>query len=79
MMGHTDQVLSVELSPDGARVLTGSRDGTAKVWETAGGQELLTLKGHTRAVSSGAFSHDGRRIVTASWDGSARVWEAQSD
>ena len=34
-------------SPDGTRLATGSRDGTAKVWDAAGGRELLTLKGHT--------------------------------
>ena len=31
-------------SPDGKRLATGSRDGTAKVWDAASGQELLTLK-----------------------------------
>ncbi|MHC4244903.1 MAG: WD40 repeat domain-containing protein [Planctomycetota bacterium] len=31
--GHTDWVLSVAFSPDGARVLTGNYDGTARIWE----------------------------------------------
>ena len=49
-IGHRSQVLSVSWSPDGTRLATGSEDGTAKVWDAAGGRELLTLKGHTGAV-----------------------------
>ena len=40
--------VAVSWSPDGTRLATGSEDGTAKVWDAAGGRELLTLKGHTR-------------------------------
>ncbi len=31
--GHTGLVLSVAFSPDGKRVLTGSDDGTARIWQ----------------------------------------------
>src|SRR5207249_1654197 len=51
---------------------------TAKIWEAAGGPELLTLKGHSGAIESAAFSRDGQRIVTASRDKTAKVWEASS-
>ena len=51
-------------------------DNTAKVWEAASGQELLTLKGHTDMIRSVVFSPDGWRIVTGSTDQTARVWEA---
>ena len=63
-------------SPDGQRIVTGSNDQTAKVWEAASGRELLTLKGHSGAVKSVAFSPDGQQIVTGSQDGTAKVWEA---
>ena len=63
-------------SPDGQRIVTGSDDNTAKVWEAASGRELLTLKGHSGGVMSVAFSPDGQRIVTGSRDRTARVWEA---
>jgi len=32
--GHTGDVLSVAFSPDGTKVLTGSPDGTARLWGT---------------------------------------------
>ena len=47
LIGHRAGVLSVSWSPDGTRLATGSWDGTAKVWDAAGGRELLTLRGHT--------------------------------
>ena len=30
---HADWVLSAAYSPDGSRVLTGSEDGTARIWD----------------------------------------------
>jgi eukaryotic-like serine/threonine-protein kinase len=76
--GHSDEITSVAFSPDGQRIVTGSLDQTAKVWEAASGKELLTLKGHGASVSSVAFSPDGQRIVTGSYDQTAKVWEAAS-
>ena len=43
-IGHRAGVISVSWSPDGTRLATGSTDGTAKVWDAAGGRELLTLQ-----------------------------------
>jgi len=74
---HTSIVSSVAFSADGKRVLTGSWDMTAKVWDADKGQELLTLKGHTHIVFSVAFSPDGKRILTGSGDGTAKVWDAE--
>ena len=76
LRGHSSNVCSVAFSPDGPRIVTGSLDGTAKVWEAASGKELLTLNGHTPHVHSVAFSPDGQRIVTGGLDGMAKVWDA---
>ena len=65
-------------SPDGKRLATGSDDKTAKVWDAASGQELLTLRGHDRAVESVAWSPDGKRLATGSDDKTAKVWDAAS-
>ena len=63
-------------SPDGTRLASGSADGTAKVWDAAGGRELLTLAGHTGFIRSVAWSPDGTRLATGGDDGAARIWEA---
>ncbi len=47
-----------------------------KVWDTATGMELLTLKGHTDGVISVCFSPDGRRVATGAADGTVKVWNA---
>ncbi len=74
--GHTERIMSARFSGDGRRVVTASRDETARVWNADGSGEPIVLRGHTEAVNSAAFSPDGSRIVTASNDETARVWNA---
>ncbi|HEX6960960.1 MAG TPA: protein kinase [Lacipirellula sp.] len=70
-------VNSADISPDGARVVTGSWDRSAKVWDVATGNVLLKLDGvHEGYVNSACFSPDGSRILTASDDGTVRLWNA---
>ena len=82
--GHTQAVLSVEYSADGRRLLTGSRDGFAKVWDTETGEILATLHGHRWWVWQATFCPpDGNtkretKILTVSQDGAAIVWSDDS-
>jgi eukaryotic-like serine/threonine-protein kinase len=78
LRGHLQEVTSVAFSPDDQRIVTGSLDRTAKVWEAVSGRELLTLQGHGARIVSVAFSPSGQRIVTGSGDQTAKVWEAAS-
>ena len=78
LRGHLGSVNSVAYSPDGQRILTGSADHTAKVWDAANGKQLLTLQGHADGVRSVAYSPDGQRILTGSFDQTANVWDAAS-
>ncbi len=49
--GHTDWVLSAAFSPDGRRVVTASRDNTARVWDLSGPRPTaIVLEGHTGTV-----------------------------
>jgi WD40 repeat protein len=66
--GHTDTVHAIAFSPDGKRLATASGDGTVNLWDTASGNELLTLKGHTGKVTGVAFSPDGTKLATCGAD-----------
>lgn len=74
--GHTATVLSVAVSADGKRVLSGSEDKTARVWEMATGKEVraLTSSGMVFCV---AFSSDGNQALSSTL-GSATLWNLRS-
>jgi hypothetical protein len=78
LKGHTNAVMSVAFSPDGARLATGSNDYTVKLWDARTGQETLSLKGHTGSVTSVAFSPDGARLMSRDAAGKVLVWEIPS-
>ncbi len=75
---HKDNVISVEFSADGRRLLTGSFDGTARIWNTTTGTPLTPPMKHDAHVFCASFSPDGQRVVTASEDKTARVWDANT-
>jgi hypothetical protein len=76
LRGHTKPVWAVAFSPDGTRVLTGSWDHTARLWDPATGKTVATLTGHTGSVMAVAFSPDGMRVLTGSGDTTSRLWES---
>jgi WD40 repeat protein len=76
--GHADPVLCLAVSADGGRALSGSMDGTVRLWDLGARQLLAVFEGHESTVSSVAFTPDGRRAVSGSWDRTLRVWDLAS-
>jgi WD40 repeat protein len=76
---NADSVRGVAFAPDGRRIATASRDGTAAVWEpsSSGRRELARVR-RADSVWGVAFAPDGRRVATASGDGTPAVWEPSS-
>lgn len=75
---HQGPVTALAFSAHEDRVVSSSRDGTAKVWDTQTG-DVRTFEGHFGEVVDVAISTDGRLLATTSGDGTARVWDLASD
>ena len=75
LRGHRSRVQACGFSPDGARVVSGSADGTVRLWAVRTGACLATQEAGAR-VQDCAWSWDGRRIAAGSWDGAVRIWDA---
>jgi hypothetical protein len=76
---HLDGVRIAEFSPDGERVVTGSHDRTARIWDARTAEPLsepFRHQGWFGWVSCAHFSPDGKWVITASSENSGQLWEA---
>jgi WD40 repeat protein len=74
---HTDWVTALDMSPDGAFMATGDRQGGLVVWEVAAGREYQVLEGHGLAVTSICWRGDSKIFATSSEDGTIRLWDRE--
>src|SRR5215831_1777300 len=68
-------IISLAFSPDSKALVSGSLDGTVRLWTLATGKETRCLRGHEGAVLTASFSPDGRMIGSAGRDGMVRLWD----
>ena len=76
LAGDRTSVVSVQLSRDGKRLATASRE-TLELWGLAGSRPLLILQPYQQ-VTAVAFSDDGQRLLSGSLDGIVKVWDAEN-
>ena len=74
IIGHINWVTSVAFSPDGAWIISGSRDQSVRIWDASKGTQVQMFEGHTHYVNSVSFSSDGIHIVSGSDDETICVW-----
>ena len=55
-----------------------SFDKTVRIWSTASGELLHTLKGHTGEVVCVRFNPKGDILASGSMDSCAKLWDVQS-
>lgn len=72
--GHTLAVYNVRFSRDGNRMVTGSRDGSVRVWNTSGGQ-IRQLGGDVGYAA--VFDPSGRYVVVGH-DGQGAIWNVET-
>ncbi|PVF92871.1 WD40 repeat-like protein [Serendipita vermifera] len=74
-----DKILSIAYTPDGRRVVSGSKKDTVQVWDVQTGNQVgQTFEGHKDEVTSVACSLDGRFVVSGSLDKTLRIWGIQA-
>ena len=75
LTGHQQTVRTLAML-DASAAVSGSLDGTLRVWNVSSGACIRTFEGHTDMILCMAV--DGDRVVSGSRDGTARVWSVST-
>ncbi|KAL3994064.1 hypothetical protein ACH3XW_20195 [Acanthocheilonema viteae] len=76
--GHGEPVISVQFSPSGRELASGSGDATVRFWDLNTETPLYTAKGHTNWVLCIAWSPDGKKLASACKNGHICLWNAKT-
>lgn len=78
--GHSKGVQSIEFSPRyGHLLLSGSMDGTARVWDVMGDRSCMrTYEGHSAAVRQCRFAADSTSFASCSFDRTVKLWDVET-
>ena len=74
---HNPGIKSVAISPNGALLASGRKDGVVALWDIRTHKRLATLRGHKATVRSLAFSPDGTLLASSERE-YARLWDVQT-
>src|SRR5439155_24116004 len=74
LTGHEAAITTLAFNSDGTRLISGSLDKTARVWNLADGREIARFTGHTQAVTAVAFRPGAEQALSGSADHSLKLW-----
>lgn len=76
MKGHNDGIYCAAFDSVGERALSGSRDGTVRVWDLKTGSCIRVLEAHTYHVHGVAWAADENHAVSCSLE--VRLWDIEN-
>jgi WD40 repeat protein len=80
LVGHQGGVHAVAFSPKADRLVSGSLDGTLRLWDLTTGKELRQFAGVTDQIRSVDYSVDGKQILSGHFGPKSeflvRLWDA---
>jgi WD40 repeat protein len=76
LRGHLDEVQTLSLSPDGTKLVSGSRDGEVCVWDLNRITRDKTSLVASAPVSQARFLPNSQSFVCVNQDGSVSLWAA---
>lgn len=84
LSGHSSRVITVAWShprqdfnyvEKSDQLATGSRDNTVKIWYSATGRCISTLRGHQGPVHTVVWAHDNNQLASVSYDNTIKIWD----
>src|SRR5262249_45360307 len=72
------RVRSLGFDPTRPRLVIGTYDGVASIWEVPSGARARCLREAGESVDAVAFSRDGQLVATTSREGVEQVWDTTS-
>ena len=68
LTNHREEIVVLAFSPDGKMLLSGSKDGTVRAWDTTTGQQQYICPGHVGNVIDIAASPEGNTLISVHRD-----------
>lgn len=75
---HEAGVNTINLNPAGTLLVSGTKDGTATIWDTSSSVQLHQVHCHSGKIHDMAFSPDSRHVLSVGEDSCLKVIDVQT-
>ena len=78
LLAHEISVFTLQYSPNGKYLISGSRDAHIKFWNTTTYQLEESVAAHMYAINHITFSDSGNYFFSCSMDKSIKIWDSET-